>query len=304
MRLGWARAAHRHDGLTLNDKSITALALEESLLREWSLFNARVAELDVPATRADADRMQRFANHGSFADSVVDALGLHLAGQNTLDRKLLHFLDLVLIQRAQPDDLTILMKVAERYSGQKDLPALLTLVHQLRLYEERPSLGGATKFCAELLSRFDVPCDNIEWARLVGIQPQAENWHASIRLGTASPEFWVTRKSALKPQDTSLELLVTAPGQWRVQIARLDRLYSAQWRPAGITVDTDAAALKAIGRWPKLAGHAVFPAFATTLAHFLKVQWHRAALITVQDAAIDEARLLDWLHSCADALQR
>lgn len=268
------------------------------------MFHSRVDELaSTPATRAAADGMLRFSNNGAFVDSVVDALGLHLAGQNPLERKLLSFLDLVLIQRAEPDDLTALLKLAESYAGTQDLPALLGMAHRLRLYDDRWALGGVAKHCNDLIRRFDVPCDNITWAATVGILPPAESWHANIRLGTAPPEFWFTRKSALKPQDTSLELIVTSPGQWRIQVARVDRLYSAQWRPAGITIDTDQPQLKAISAWPTVASHTVFPAFAGQLADFLKLQWHRTALITVKDASVDQIRLREWLHSCADTLQ-
>jgi hypothetical protein len=288
----------------LNDASITALALEESLLREWNMFRARVDELPCPpGTRAAADGMLRFANNGSFADSVIDALELHLAGQNVLEGKLLSCLDLVLIQRAQPEDLTVLLKLAEFHARQQDLPALSGLSHRLQLYAESRTLGGVAKHCSDLLRGFDVPCDNVTWAQTVGIAPVAESWHLNIRLGTASPDFWLTRKSALKPQDTSLELLVSSPGQWRIQVARVDRLYSAQWRPGGITVDTDQPQLKALSVWPAINSHLVFPAFADQLAGFLKLQWHRTALITAKDASVDEPRLRAWLQSCADTLQ-
>lgn len=288
----------------MTDASITALALEESLLKEWSTFNARVDGFAAsPGTRADADRMLRYATNDRFVDSAVDALGLYLAGQSTFERKLLSFLDLVLIQRAEPDDVTLLLKMIAHYAERNDLAALLGFAHRLRLYDDRRALGGVAKYCDEMLRRFDVATDNATWAAAVGIQPAGDNWHVSIRLGTAPPDYWFTRKSALKPQDASLELLVSAPGQWRVQIARVDRLYSAQWRPAGITVDTDQPQLKAVSTWPTLAGHSVFPLFAANLARHLRLQWQRTALLGAKDASVDRERLLEWLHGCADTVQ-
>ena len=288
----------------MTDASITALALEESLLKEWSTFNARVDSVpSAPGTRAEADRMLRYATHDSFADSVVDALALYLAGHNAFERKLLCFLDLVLIQRAHPDDVTMLLKMIAHYAERNDLAALLGFAHRLRLYEERPALGGVAKYCGEMLQRFDVATDNATWATMVGIQPASDNWHVSLRLGTAPPDYWFTRKSALKPQDVSLELLVSAPGQWRVQVARIDRLYSAQWRHGGITIDTNQPQLKAVSAWPTLTGHAVFPLFAENLAQYLGVRWQRTALLGAKDASIDRERLLEWLHGCIDTVQ-
>jgi hypothetical protein len=288
----------------LTDASITALALEESLHREWNAFHSRVDSLAAPpGTRADADRMVRYAGHTGFVESILDALSLHLAGKNSFDRKLLCYLDLVLIQRSEPEDVTMLLKLAAHHSERNDLNALLSLHHRLRLYEDRPALGGALKYCSDRLRRFDVATDNATWAASVGIQPHSDNWHVNLRLGTAPPEYWFTRKSALKPQDASLELLVTAPGQWRIQVARVDRLYSAQWRPAGITVDTDQPQLKALSTWPAVAGHPLFPLFAARLADFLHLKWQRSARLTTNDVTVDRVRLLDWLHCCADELQ-
>ena len=288
----------------MTDASITALALEESLLKEWSAFNTRVDGFATPpGTRAEADRMLRFAGNDSFVDSAVDALGLYLAGQSAFDRKLLCFLDLALIQRAQPDDITLLLKMVAHYAERNDLPALLGFSHRLRLYEGHPALGGVAKYCSEQLRRFDVATDNTTWAATAGVRPDSDQWHVGIRLGTTPPDYWLTRKSALKPHDVSLELLVSAPGQWRVQVARLDRLYSAQWRPGGITIDTDQPQLKAVSAWPTLTGHSVFPEFAATLGQHLRVQWQRLALVSAKDATVDRVRLLDWLHGCADSVQ-
>lgn len=264
-------------------------------------MNAQVDELTgPPSTRAKAARLQRFSSHAAFADSVVDALELYLAGQNDVDRKLLPFLEVVLVQRAQPDDLTVLMKLIDRYTEREDVVSLLGISHRLRLYEGHPSLGGVIKHCEQRLQRFDTDLDNAAWADLVGIQPTADHWNVSIRLGTAPPEYWRSRKSALKPQDTSLDLLVSSPGQWRVQIARVDRQYSAQWRPAGITIDTDVPRLKQPSAWPMLRNHALWPLFATNLERPLKLQWQRTALISLTGATFDRERLLTWLYPCAD----
>lgn len=287
----------------MNNASITSLALEESLRKEWSSFHARVDGLAVPpGTRMEADRLLRYSTNDAFVDSVVDALGLYLAAQSTFERKLLCVLDLILIQRAQPEDVTMLLKMAAHYAERDDLAALLGFAHRLHLYEDRGSLGGVAKYCSDALRRFDVATDNADWATIAGIRPDSERWHATIRLGTAPPDYWATRKSALKPQDVSLELLVSAPGQWRVQVARVDRLYSAQWRLGGITVDTDQPQLKAVSTWPKLTGHGLFPWFAAHLAQHLRIQWQRTALVSVEGASVDRDSLLDWLYGCADTV--
>jgi hypothetical protein len=288
----------------LTEASITALALEESLLREWSSFHTRVERFASPAgTRAEADRTLRYVDNLRFVDSIIDALSLYLAGKSEFERRFLCYLDLVLIQRAQADDVAMLLRLADRYAQNSDLTALLGLRHRVSLYPDRPQLAPVAESCATALQRFDQPIDNITWAQAVGLEPQAETWSVSVRLGTAPADYWITRRSALKPQDVSLELLVTHPGQWRIQIARVDRLYSAQWRPAGITVDTDQPALKALSAWPTLKGHLLFPLFTAHLADFLTLQWNRHGCINAKDVNVEHARVLEWMHSCVDELQ-
>lgn len=287
----------------MTEASITALALEESLLKEWSAFHERVDQSPpAPGTHEQAERTASYARNGAFVDSIIDALSLYLAGRSEFDSKFLSYLDLTLIQRGQEEDVAILLKLASKHASEGNLIGLMGLLHRLRLYGGDPRLAPAIEFCASGLQQFDEATDNLTWARSVGIEPTDESWNFSIRLGTAPVGYWVSRKSALKREDVSLELLVTEPGQWRVQVARVDRSYSAQWRPSGITIDTDVLRLKPIAAWPTFTAQRLFPVFVNNLADFLKVTWTRTAWLTVNDAKVDRVRLLEWLQPCVDEL--
>ena len=85
----------------MSEASITALALEETLLRQWSEFHALVEQFpSPPATREQAERFHDYAHDEAFVNSVVDALSLYLAERSDFDSRFVGFLELVLIQRA------------------------------------------------------------------------------------------------------------------------------------------------------------------------------------------------------------
>lgn len=288
---------------TLSEASITALALEESLLKEWSEFYTHVEERPTaPATRQDAERFAAYSRNDAFVDSVVDALSLYLADRNEFDAKFGGYLDLMLIQRARAEDLDVLKRLAAKYVGAGDLVSVMGLVHRLQMYAGDARLQEIIDICASALQQVqDVP-DLSTWARSIGVTPLQESWTFSLKLGTVPPSYWFSRKHDLKPRDVSLDLLIN-DAQWRVQVARIDRNYSAQWRPSGITVDTDETKLKALTAWPKLAGPQLFPLFAGTLAQFLRIEWLRSAWISSSNVNVDKSRLLDWLHTAVDELQ-
>jgi len=289
--------------VTLSESSITALALEESLLREWSEFHARVAQRrTAPTTRADADTFADYSRNGQFVDSVVDALSLHLAGRNEFDVKFGSYLDLMLIQRAQPEDIAVLRKLATKYASEQDFVSLMGMLHRLQLYAGDAQLADVMQICTTALNSVQHAANVDEFARSIGIEPMEDSWTFSLKFGSAPPNYWLIRKSDLKPRDVSLDLLIN-DAHWRVQVARVDRGYSAQWRPSGITVDTEETRLKALNAWPILTSPQLFPVFATTLAQFLGVHWARAAWLTSSAVNVDKSRLLDWLHATIDEVQ-
>jgi hypothetical protein len=287
----------------LSDASITALALEESLLKEWSEFHALVEQRrTAPTTREDADRFADYARNEPFVDSVVDALSLYLADRNEFDAKFGGYLDLMLIQRAHAEDLVVLKNLATKYATASDFVSLMGLLHRLQLYSGDPRLSAVIDICVTALNQVKDVVDINAWARSIGVEPTMESWTFSLKLGSAPPNYWILRKSDLQPRDVSLDLLVN-DSQWRVQVARVDRNYSAQWRPSGITVDTDETKLKSLTAWPKLVSPQLFPIFAGTLAQFLRVQWVRSAWLSSSGVNVDKARLLDWLHTAIDDVQ-
>jgi hypothetical protein len=287
----------------LSEASITALALEESLLKEWSEFHARVEERrTAPTTREDAERFTQYSRNDQFVDSVVDALSLYLADRNEFDAKFGGYLDLMLIQRAHTEDLVVLKKLAMKYANASDYVSLMGLLHRLNLYSGDARLNEIIDVCTAALNQVQPVTDVGEWARSIGVEPTAESWTFSLKLGSAPPNYWILRKSDLQPRDVSLDLLVNDT-QWRIQVARVDRNYSAQWRQSGVTVDTDETKLKALTAWPKLTTPQLFPVFATTLAQFLRVQWMRSAWLSSSGVTVNQARLLEWLHTVIDDVQ-
>lgn len=288
----------------MSEASITALALEESLLKEWSDFHARIERFAAsPATREDAERVADYSRDSVFVDSVVDALSLYLAGRNEFDAKFGSYLDLMLIQRAHNEDIVVLRKLAAKFAQEENIVGLMGLQHRLHLYSGDERLLPVIQLCADALTRLDVPVDNSDWARSVGIKPTAESWSVGIRLGTAPPNYWLARRDELKPTDVSLELIVANAREWRIQVARLDRLYSAQWRPSGITVATEDLRFKSLTAWPATAGQRLFPVFAIRLADYLQVNWTRMAWVNSQHVDINKPQLLEWLHSCVDEVR-
>lgn len=288
----------------MSETSINALALEESLFRAWSDFHARIEQFSAsPATHVDAERVADYSRNDAFVDSVVDALSLYLAGRSEFNAKFGSYLDLMLIQRAHDEDIVVLHKLATRFSQDDNIVGLMGLAHRLRLYCGDARLLPVIEFCADALAKLDGPVDNIVWAKSVGIEPTAESWSVGIRLGTAPPHYWLARRDELKPSDVSLELIVTNAREWRIQVARLDRHYSAQWRPSGITVATEDLRFKSLAAWPATAGQRLFPVFAMRLADYLQVQWTRMAWVNSQNVDINKPQLLEWLHSCVDEVR-
>jgi hypothetical protein len=288
---------------SLSEASITALALEESLLKEWSEFHALVEERrTAPTTREDADRFVEYSRNNQFVDSVVDALSLYLADRNEFDAKFGGYLDLMLIQRGNAEDLVLLKKLAMKYAAALDYVSIVGLLHRLHMYSGDARLKEAIDVCMTALNQVKDVTDIGAWAKSIGVEPTAESWTFSLKLGSAPPNYWILRKSDLQTRDVSLDLLVN-DSQWRVQVARVDRNFSAQWRPSGITVDTDETKLKALTAWPRLVSPQLFPVFADTLAQFLRVQWVRSAWMSSSGVNVDKARLLDWLHTAIDEIQ-
>jgi len=287
----------------LTSSSITALALEESLLKQWSDFHERIEQFKAsPSTREDAERVADYSRDRQFVDSVVDALSLYLAGRSEFDAKFGSYLELMLIQRGHDEDLVVLQKLAAKYSQDANVVGLLGLVHRLRMYNGDERLTSLIEFCFTALDELNQPVDNDVWAQSVGIAPTSESWNVGLRLGTAPPHFWLARRDELKPEDVSLELLVN-PREWRIQVSRVDRLYSAQWRSSGITVATEERRYKALAAWPAIAGQRLFPLFAMRLADFLHVTWSRTAWLTTHDVEVQRPMLLEWLHSSVDDLR-
>jgi len=287
----------------LTSNSITALALEESLLKQWSDFHERIEQFKAsPSTREDAERVADYSRDQQFVDSVVDALSLYLAGRSEFDAKFGSYLDLMLIQRGHDEDLVVLQKLASKYSQDANVVGLLGLLHRLRMYNGDERLTPLIELCSTALDQLNQPVDNDVWAQSVGITPTSESWNVGLRLGTALPHFWLARRDELKPEDVSLELLVN-PREWRIQVSRVDRLYSAQWRSSGITVATEERRYKALTAWPAIAGQRLFPLFAMRLADFLDVTWTRTAWLTTHDVEVQRPMLLEWLHSSVDDLR-
>jgi hypothetical protein len=287
----------------LSEASITALALEESLLREWSEFHDRVEQRRTPpTTREDAEQFSNYARNDAFVDSVVDALSLYLADRNEFDFKFGSYLDLMLIQRATPEDIAILTKLASKYAAAGDVVTLMGLLHRLHMFSGDVRLGPAIEICTNALNQVKDVTNIDAWARSIGVEPVAESWTFSLKLGSAPPNFWVVHRSDLQQRDVALDLLIN-DSHWRVQVARVDRNYSAQWRSSGITVDTDETKLKSLAAWPKLVSPQLFPIFASTLSQFLRVQWTRSAWVSSSGVNVDKARLLAWLHSDVDEIQ-
>ena len=287
----------------LSEASITALALEESLLKEWSEFHTRVEERPTaPATREHAEHFGAYSRNDPFVDSVVDALSLYLADRNEFDPKFGGYLDLMLIQRARDEDIAVLAKLARKYAAAGDVVSLIGFTHRLQMYAGDPRLQEVIDICAAALQQVKPAEDMNAWARSIGITPLETSWTFSLKIGSAPPKYWLIRKHDLRPQDVSLDLLIN-DAHWRVQVARVDRNYSAQWRSSGITVDTDEIKLKALAAWPTLTSPQLFPLFVATLAQFLGVAWLRSAWITTSGVSVDKERLLDWLHPALDEIQ-
>ena len=288
----------------MTSSSITALALEESLLKRWSDFYSRIEEFkSSPSTREDAERVVEYSRDHAFVDSVVDALSLYLAGRSEFDPKFGSYLDLMLIQRAHNEDIVVLEKLATKYSQDANIVGLLGLVHRLRLYSGDQRLLPLIEFTFNALDQLNQPIDNAAWATSVGIAPTAESWSVGMRLGTAPPHYWLARRDELKPADVSLELLVANSREWRIQVARVDRLYSAQWRPSGITVATEDLRFKSLTAWPSIVSQRLFPLFAMRLADYLHVSWSRVGWLTMQNVEVNRPMLLEWLHSCVDEIR-
>lgn len=287
----------------MNDASITALALEESLLKEWSAFHSLVEQRQTaPTTREEAERFAAYASNDAFVDSVVDALSLYLADRNEFDAKLSGYLDLMLIRRGHEEDLAILGKLAAKYAAAGDSVGLMGLTHRLQMYAADVPLADIIDICTSALKSIKNVEDMAAWARTIGVEPQSASWSFTLKLGTCPPHYWMAHRHDLKPRDVALDLLIN-DSQWRVQVARVDRSYSAQWRPSGITVDTHETKLKALAIWPTLENPRLFPLFVGTLAQFLHVQWLRTAWVSARGVNVDKACLLAWLHTAIDDIQ-
>ncbi len=287
----------------MSNAAISALGLEASLQKEWSDFHSRVGQRPTaPTTREDAEQFADYSRNDAFVDSVVDALSLYLADGNEFDPKFGSYLHLMLIQRAHDEDLALLKKLAMKYASAEDIISTIGLMHRLQMYAGDERLAEIMEVCKAALARVEDVSDLSAWAKSVGIEPLAEQWSLTLKLGTAPPSYWANRKYDLQQRDVSVDLLLNE-SQWRVQVARVDRNYSAQWRALGITVDTNETKLKALTAWPQLTTPRLFPLFVGTLAQFLGVHWLRSAWVASKHVTLHKPRLLDWLHTAADEIQ-
>jgi hypothetical protein len=287
----------------LSEASINTLGFEGSLLKEWSEFQSRVEQRPTaPATREDAEQFAAYSRNDAFVDSVVDALSLYLADRNEFDPQFGGYLHLMLIQRAHDEDLALLKKLAQKYIGVGDTVSIIGLMHRVQMYSGDARLQEIADLCTAALAKVESVTDMSAWARSIGIEPENDSWTLTLKLGTAPPKYWAIRIQDLQPRDVSLELLINE-AHWRVQVARVDRAYSAQWRLSGITVDTEETRLKVLSAWPMLSTPQLFPLFAAALANFLQVSWVRAGWVVSSGVTLRRPRLLDWMHTVIDDLQ-
>ena len=145
------------------------------------------------------------------------------------------------------------------------------------------------------------------WLEPKGLSASGDDWTIHFTLSNVPTENWFYKRNRLRPEDLKLTLDVPQWGLWRLQLERHDRLFVAQWRPAGFFVDSQQLRYRKLIQWPTLAELDDFPLIVDRIAAALDVDFLRhvnvgARYIGLENAVSGGSRLSSWLAPCADSL--
>ncbi|WP_299008697.1 hypothetical protein [uncultured Tenacibaculum sp.] len=145
------------------------------------------------------------------------------------------------------------------------------------------------------------------WLSSLNLKYNKDYWGMTLTMSTVNIEHWLYSRNQLKPEYLKLTLNISIAGYWVVQLERKDRLFLAQWRESGLSVESQQLKYRRLILWPKLASYTKFPLMIPALETALDVKFiHHIDISTV---GIDPKQYLkkssemqQWLKPCVNTL--
>jgi hypothetical protein len=118
------------------------------------------------------------------------------------------------------------------------------------------------------------PAETAQWFSMLGLGDIPEYSVISITLSNEPIEHWFYKRNRLTPESLKLELLVPSTGAWRVDLARHDELFRAQWRHGDdLRIESQQLRYRKLVEWPHLASVMDFPQLIGSLERTLEVNF-------------------------------
>ena len=143
------------------------------------------------------------------------------------------------------------------------------------------------------------------WLSSLNLKYNKDYWGMTLTMSTVNIEHWLYSRNQLKPEDLKLTLNISIAGYWVVQLERKDRLFLAQWRESGLSVESQQLKYRRLIPWPKLASYTKFPLMIPALETALDVKFIRH--IDISTVGIDlkqylkkNSKMQQWLKPCAN----
>nr|WP_299035093.1 hypothetical protein [uncultured Tenacibaculum sp.] len=143
------------------------------------------------------------------------------------------------------------------------------------------------------------------WLSSLNLKYNKDYWGMTLTMSTVNIEHWLYSRNQLKPEDLKLTLNISIAGYWVVQLERKDRLFLAQWRESGLSVESQQLKYRRLIPWPKLASYTKFPLIIPALETALDVKFIRH--IDISTVGIDpkqylkkSSKMQQWLKPCVN----
>jgi hypothetical protein len=151
------------------------------------------------------------------------------------------------------------------------------------------------------------PSETAQWFAMLCLGDVPHYSVISITLSNEPIEHWFYKRNKLRPESLKLELLVPSTGGWRVDLARHDKLFRAQWRHGDdLRIESQQLRYRKLLEWPRLASVMDFPQLIGSLERTLEESFLPHADIGARllepETLASNPQLRQWLAPCASTL--
>lgn len=122
------------------------------------------------------------------------------------------------------------------------------------------------------------------------------DWGIVVKMSTQPVWDWTVHGSRIRPDDVWLGLTVHRLLGWMITVYTRDKRYLVQWRPSGVTVDSQQLRYRRMTAWPALSDLDNFPALIPALESLLAIRFQPRATVEVPTLTAEQIeRLRLWL---------